>query len=154
MARIEERPWLGYGRAAFWHPKSNLPEAIGDEIGENYVPPHAHNGFVNLACDLGYIGLFFFLLSYLLAFVRAYNRVRVTRAPEHLWPLIYLSCLLLYNITESSILAHNSILWATYMMVDLSLGPIPTTSRVGDLEPPAPSKPALIPNTVTDYSQT
>ncbi len=153
IARIEQRPWLGYGRDAFWHPKSNLPEAIGEEIGENYVPPHAHNGFVNLACDLGTIGLSFFILSYLLAFVRAYHRVRLTRSPEDLWPLVYLSFLLLYNLTESSILSHNSILWATYMMAALSLGPIPIASPVGDREPPAPSKPALIPDQLTDYSQ-
>lgn len=153
IARIEQRPWLGYGRDAFWHPQSNFPAAIGEEIGANYVPPDAHNGFINLACDLGMIGLSFFILSYLLAFVRAYHRVRLTRSPEHLWPLVYLSFLLLYNLTESSILSHNSILWATYMMTALSLGPIPITSPMGDLEPPAPSKPALIPEGLTDYSQ-
>jgi O-antigen ligase len=152
IARIQQRPWLGYGRAAFWHPRSAIPAAIGEEIGANYIPPHAHNGFVNLACDLGLMGLFFFLLSYFLAWGRAYHRARLTRGPEHLWPLMYCSFLLLYNITESSIMAHNSALWATYMMAVLSLGRITVESPLPESTEAPSASPALSGEKDKNYS--
>lgn len=124
---IKLQPWLGYGRAAFWHPKSGKSEAIGDVVGANYAPPHSHNGFVNISCDLGLIGLFAFLLSYITSFAKAYNRLRLTKSPEDIWPIMYLSFFLFYNLTETSVLRHNSVLWASYMAVTFALKPMKKT---------------------------
>ncbi|MFW6295648.1 MAG: O-antigen ligase family protein [Halothece sp.] len=118
---IQEKPWLGYGRSAFWEYESGRPVAVGEAVGAKYVPPHSHNGFIDLTGDLGLVGLGAFLLSFLTGFIRAYNRVRFTRSPENIWPVVYLSFFILYNLTETSIMGHNSGLWAIYITVLLSL---------------------------------
>ncbi len=121
---IKQQPWFGYGRAGFWHPKSGKALAIGEELGANYAPPHSHNGFVDVSCDLGLIGLGFFLLSFITTFAKAYKQVRLTGKTEDIFPVMYVSFFLLYNFTESSFLRHNSVLWASYMIVALSVGKI------------------------------
>lgn len=52
---VERRPWLGYGYKVFWL-GSDAPAAAFWKASRNFVP-HAHNGFLELALDLGLIGL-------------------------------------------------------------------------------------------------
>jgi O-antigen ligase len=52
---VERRPWLGYGYKVFWL-GSDAPAAAFWKASSNFVP-HAHNGFLELALDLGLIGL-------------------------------------------------------------------------------------------------
>ena len=124
IEKIQQRPLFGYGRSAFWHPDSGMGIAIGGEVSLNYVVAHSHNGFIDLTAELGLVGLSLFLSSLFIAFKRAYNLARLTITPENLWPLMYLSFFCLYNLTEHSIMVHNSALWATHVAVALSLGRI------------------------------
>lgn len=126
---IRLRPWLGYGRGAFWHPDAGRAFTIGEVVSANYLPPHSHNGYVDLTADLGLVGLSLFFLSFLVTWVRGYNLVRLTQSSEYILPILYLSFLILYNFTESSIMKHNSVFWMTYMMVALSIKPICKTSK-------------------------
>lgn len=121
--KIEQRPWLGYGREVFWNPNSGIPQKIARELGgaENYIPPHAHNGFLDLITDLGLAGLLLFLLSFVVTYWRACNRIRYGNSPEDIWPVMYLSFFILYNLTEGSIMKHNSALWAIYITVALAV---------------------------------
>lgn len=126
---IRLRPWLGYGRGAFWHPNAGRSLTIGEVVSPNYQPPHSHNGYVDLTADLGLVGLSLFFLSFLVTWIRGYNLVRLTRSSEYIWPILYSSFIILYNFTESSIMKHNSAFWMTYMMVALSIKPIRKSSK-------------------------
>lgn len=123
IAKIKQKPWLGYGRDVFWNPESSIPKQIARDMGgtKNYFPPHAHNGFLDLISDLGLIGLCLFLLSFTLTYWRACNRIRYSNSPEDIWPLMYLSFFFLYNITEGSIMKHNSALWAVYITISFAV---------------------------------
>ncbi|MGF1493513.1 MAG: O-antigen ligase family protein [Microcoleaceae cyanobacterium] len=121
VEQVKRRPLLGYGRGAFWHPDSSVAVKVEDGLGGVYLPPHSHNGFVDLMCDLGLIGLSIFIINLIITFLRTYNYARVSSDAEKLWPVIYLSFFLLYNITESSIMKHNSAFWATYVAASLSV---------------------------------
>ena len=116
---IRQHPWLGYGYGAFWLGWSGESAHVSLWALENGDPPfvHAHNGFLDLWLNLGLLGLTTFALGFSLAALRAVSWVRTTRTATGLWPLVFLTFILLYNFTESSILVHNSIFWVLYVTV-------------------------------------
>jgi O-antigen ligase len=116
---IWKRPWLGYGYDAFW---------LGLEGPSAYVlivadfdPFSAHSGYLDLWLKLGLLGVVVFALGFMRTVRRAMKVVRSKRVEEGLWPLVYLTYMLLYNLTESAILTRNSITWVLYVTVILSL---------------------------------
>ncbi len=120
LTMILERPWLGYGYSGFWLGWQ------GD--GSTYVwnaagwePKFAHNGYLDLGLYLGFLGLLIFTLGFLMNSLRAITWLRSTKTAEGLWPLIYLTFMLLYNFTESAILKQNSIFWVLYVSTTFSL---------------------------------
>lgn len=114
---IGERPWFGYGYSNFWLGFSG--PSINVWLATNWpnVPPHAHNGFLDLLLDLGIIGLILYLLNFAIAYVRTMRHFIVTNTSESLWPLIYLTLIMVINQTESAILKTNSIYWLLYVAV-------------------------------------
>jgi O-antigen ligase len=120
LARLMERPLLGYGYAAFWAPKSKYAIEAGNAIGSGWVPPHGHNGFVDLALDVGLIGFSLFLMSYFTSFARALKRSYATKNIEELWPLAYLTFLAMNNVTESCLLYQANVYWVLFITVCLT----------------------------------
>ncbi len=120
LARLMERPLLGYGRGAFWAPKSQYAIEAGQAIGSGWVPPHGHNGFVDLALDVGLIGFSLFLMSYFTSFARALKRSYATKNLEELWPLAYLTFLAMNNVTESCLLYQANVYWVLFITVCLT----------------------------------
>jgi exopolysaccharide production protein ExoQ len=129
LAMIERRPWLGYGYGGFWR------GAVGESgylwLAVGWEPPHSHNGFLDLALDLGIVGLLAFLLALLSALYRATLRARSARSAEAVGPLVLLVFLILYNLTESAILKHNDIFWVIFVVASAgaSLPPIGREGR-------------------------
>jgi len=116
---ISKRPLFGYGYSGFWLGWDSEVSAYVWRTLE-WECPYAHNGFMDLLAELGISGLGLFLLSFIMACVRAVKLVRKTKTIEGLWPLLYLTYLMMYNITESSLLSSNSIYWITYVLVVFS----------------------------------
>ncbi|KAB8315021.1 O-antigen ligase family protein [Tolypothrix campylonemoides VB511288] len=117
LARLMERPLLGYGYAAFWAPKSKYAIEAGHAIGSGWVPPHAHNGLIDLLLDVGFIGLSLFLISYFTTFAESLKRAYATINPEDLWPLGYLSFLAMNNVTESYLMHLGNVYWVLFITV-------------------------------------
>ena len=124
---IWQHPWLGYGYGAFWLGWQGEAAHIGLAlIYPQYVnpisgiPPHAHNGFLDLWLDLGLLGLSVFALGFLLAVSRALAWLKSSNAAEGYWPLVYLSFALLFSMTESTTLRLNSMFWVLYVSTLLS----------------------------------
>lgn len=117
LTRLMERPLLGYGRGAFWAPNSQYAVEAGEVIGSGWIAPHAHNGFVDLALDVGLIGLSLFLISYFTIFIWALNQAYATKNPEKLWSLVYLTFLAMNNVTESCLLYQANLYWVLFLTV-------------------------------------
>ncbi|HIK27003.1 MAG: O-antigen ligase family protein [Oscillatoriaceae bacterium SKW80] len=117
--KIKQRPWFGYGYQAFWE-RTGGAEYIWTAV--RYQASHAHNGFVNIALDLGLVGLFFFVVSILTLYIRGIAWLRMGDSYAEMWPILYASFLLLYNQTESTIIEHNSIFWVLHVAATLSIG--------------------------------
>lgn len=112
IANISEHPLLGHGYNAFWNVAR---EALWFNIQMNWNVPHAHNAFLELALELGVIGLALFLGSYFISLRRAFTYMRTNPEREAIWPIIYLLFVFLYSFTEGQIATPNSMLWILYV---------------------------------------
>lgn len=106
---IAKRPLLGAGYSAFWD-----KYGVGIRANVGWDTPHSHNGILDLALDLGLVGVGFFLVAFVRAFLK---NVRLLRTSElsFMWPLLFLSYMAIYNLTESTILVGNGIFWMLYI---------------------------------------
>ncbi|MDY6896701.1 MAG: O-antigen ligase family protein [Cyanobacteriota bacterium] len=121
LLKLIERPLLGYGRGSFFAPGSPHAFEAGRVLHAGWVPGHGHNGFLDLAIDIGLIGLSIFLINYFATFARGLKRAYATNNPESLFPLAFLLFLVMNNITESFLLHQVNIYWVIYVTVTFTL---------------------------------
>jgi exopolysaccharide production protein ExoQ len=120
LEMIWERPLLGYGFNGFWRDwDSEITASLWRTL--QWECPYGHNGFMDLLAELGISGLAVFLFSYITTYFRAISWLRMSKTVEGIWPLIYLTFLLIYNISESTLLATNSIFWILYVSTIFSI---------------------------------
>jgi O-antigen ligase len=112
LENIAERPVLGYGYNAFWNVAPGA-ERINTIL--HWKVPHAHNGFIDLTLQLGIVGLVLYIGIYFVAIRRALNLANETQEQEAIWPLTFVTFTLLYQVTESTILAGNTIIWMVFV---------------------------------------
>jgi exopolysaccharide production protein ExoQ len=112
LSSIELKPLLGYGYSAFWMVSQ---EALRINAMLRWTVPHAHNAYLDLALEVGLIGLALYVVAYIVALWRAVGYMRADSEPGSKWPLVYLSFILLYSFTESSVLVPGSIFWMLFV---------------------------------------
>lgn len=126
----EDRPWLGSGYRSFWIDKNTLyfsdvfswgQDADGVRSDTNRGPDHSHSGYLDTYLDLGVLGVGSLLLVIGSALTLA--RRRMIQGDEKLGLLfiVLLSFLLVYAITEQSILQQSGDLWFMFSMLYLYL---------------------------------
>lgn len=120
---IGKRPWLGHGYGTGWVGGGDDATTDIAQFSE-WNAPNAHNGFLNLTLDLGFVGLVLFLVASAVALHRAIRHLRVDPSMEALWPPILLTFVLLTNLMESLLLRYNSIDWLLYVATLLSIASI------------------------------
>jgi len=116
--QIWKRPWLGYGYQAFWKEKGEA-EYVWRSI--RFIVFQAHNGFLNIGVELGLVGLSLFVLSLLFTYIRAIKWARLGKTSADLWPITYVTFLIMYNYSENTNLEPTSFYWVLYVAVTLSL---------------------------------
>lgn len=121
IVKIQENPWLGYGRGAFWAKGSIHGTQAGELVSNSFIAPHSHNGFLDLGLDVGLIGFSLFLISLITTFVLALKRGYATENSEEMWPLAFLIFLVMNNMTESYLLRLANVYWVLYTIVVLSV---------------------------------
>ena len=119
---IEQQPFFGFGKSGFWAPASDYVQEISIAFGGGYVPPHAHNGFIELALDIGVVGLGLFAISFFLTWARVLQQGYNTREMENLFPLGFMILFLVNNITESYTFYFNHMFWPLYIAIALNAG--------------------------------
>jgi exopolysaccharide production protein ExoQ len=119
LASIERSPLYGYGYSAFWSASSQEAMRIRGEM--NWDAPHAHNGYIDITLAMGAAGLFLYFIGYVVVVRRAVARFREDCGQEAIWPLAFLVFIFLSQLTESGILAANSIFWVLYITAACSV---------------------------------
>ncbi|WP_263353189.1 O-antigen ligase family protein [Acidicapsa acidisoli] len=113
FGEISARPIQGYGFAAFWN--SWEGERVSETVNWEVSVPHAHNGFLEVWLGIGIVGLVLLLIGMWRIFRSSLHTARTHREIDQSWPLVLLIFTVLYNLTESSLLSTNSLLWMAYV---------------------------------------
>lgn len=138
-----QRPILGYGYSGFWGDWNSPGATVWKDYG--WIAPNAHNGFIDLWIQLGFVGAAIFLVCFLQMFMRSFRLSRHTETSLYLWSVIYLIFTCLINSTESSLMVNNSLNWVLFVSLNISLLPYRLRSRRSE-EPVEVSPGALTPS--------
>jgi exopolysaccharide production protein ExoQ len=139
-AAIEQKPALGYGYLAFWgldsEPRYWLEKAVA------WNAPSGHNGWLDLAISLGFIGVALFAIE---VAATTWRGARLAlRSPAGVFALGFLAQFMLFAMSESIILAQNSILWATFAFVSAKLA-LGRESAIAQSQTPQRAAPSVGP---------
>jgi exopolysaccharide production protein ExoQ len=119
LGKITEHLFLGYGYSAFWLGWYGESAYVWRSIG--WEAPHSHNGFLDVWLEIGIIGLLLFLIGFVKGFWKSIILYKQHTKNEYLFPLLYFSFVLFYNLTEGFVLKQNSFFWIIYMVILLRL---------------------------------
>lgn len=130
--KIMQKPITGYGYNGFWLAREG--ESLDIWYRSKDLPPHGHNGYLNLTLDLGLMGLGLFLASYVKAFQRSFVWLRWTAGPEGLMPILFVSVMLIYNMTEEVLIANANFnaFWLFYVYLTTAILINPVSHPVRD----------------------
>lgn len=106
---MAQHPWLGYGYDAFWRGMQGPSLQISSSV--HFVVVHAHNGFLEIALELGAAGLLLLLLTALRTLRQLWPLW--IRGPIHeiAFPLALLLLVILYDLDENTLLLYNGLFW-------------------------------------------
>lgn len=118
---IKLRPWLGYGYSVFWSEPG--PETLVTATRSNFgaMPAHAHNGYLDLALDLGIVGVLIFAYGLVKMLRLAVTAAQDETAYASAWPLMFVVYFLLFNVTESNLLILRAFLWLPFISIYVAL---------------------------------
>ena len=109
---IGDRPVLGYGYKEFWNPEGSS-DRYKQVVG--WEPSSSHNGFVEVALDLGLIGEAALALLLLLAVTRAFATFLRGNDRLSAWPLCAVLFVTLANLTEASFAKYQTVSWVCFL---------------------------------------
>jgi exopolysaccharide production protein ExoQ len=114
-----QKPWFGYGFEAFWLPRTMYVRRIWQILA--WMPPHAHNGALELWLELGLVGVGLFFLGFGYYLLRSIKFIRLHSGPAAAWPLVFLLLLFITNLTETHFLVPNNLFFILYVGIAASL---------------------------------
>ncbi len=114
IPKIMAHPWLGYGYGSFW---MGLERQTSADVWSilHWHASHSHNGFLDLAEELGIAGLALFLAGLVVSARYGLSWARNQQGMIGLWPLAYLSFMFVFNLSEGSILKQDNLVWVLYV---------------------------------------
>lgn len=120
LTALSNQPILGYGFSGFWTgwhgPSAYVLNIFGKEINQ------AHNGFIDVALQIGLVGLIILLIQISMSLMRAIRLLIDEKATWlSLWPILYLFLFIMINIVENVLLRQNDLYWVIYVSTVISL---------------------------------
>ena len=139
---IQAHPLVGYGYDVFWEPGGSFLQFNPGTAG--WRPFHAHDGYLELALDLGLVGLAIMLLVLAQA-TRAAWRFAVRRYSfDRASPLAALAFFVTLNVSEAYIAKYNDFDWIVFMVFFLFTLMPETTSSAAVPARAAPPRPRFL----------
>ncbi|MGA9657526.1 MAG: O-antigen ligase [Asticcacaulis sp.] len=111
MRLSDKHPWLGYGYKAFWTPYSIPASVVRAET--QWGVPSAHNGWLDLLIQLGWVGVVLFGLCLAAGYFCALFRFSSVR--DGFFSVLILVLFSVLILSESFILSQNSLIWALFV---------------------------------------
>ena len=106
---IGQHPVLGYGYGVFWEDTGPAAQYVNQFL--DWLPGEAHNGFLDIALNLGVVGEIVFL-TFLVVVVRRASQL-FWRGDDRYsaWPLMVTLCLIVSNLADSTFLKGMEVNW-------------------------------------------
>ncbi|MEQ9553860.1 MAG: O-antigen ligase [Coleofasciculus sp. G3-WIS-01] len=118
---INKHPLFGYGYGGFWQEWRGPDDpSFNVRTPNGFKAMHAHNGFLDLGLDFGWIGLTLFSLSLLVNIYYGVLHLIRTKDSTAGLPLVIFTWLIITNYTETSLVAISSC-WAFYVLMTARL---------------------------------
>ena len=118
---IAQKPNLGWGWISHWVPGVKPYDGLVVIKGVPYF--QAHNAYLDVTLQLGFIGLALFLALILITFIKLWRlAVRHTSA-LYLWPILLFMGLLVWSLTESRMLIEIG--WVLLMLFAIKVNESP-----------------------------
>lgn len=113
-------PLFGFGVYGFWQPWRGNDNPARYIINANgFVPPNAHSGFLDLALEIGWLGLFLFGCSFLKLTINALIFAIRSKTDTAWVPLILVVYILVSNFSETQLFSDVYI-WFLYVYLAVS----------------------------------
>jgi exopolysaccharide production protein ExoQ len=113
---ILKNPWLGYGYCAFWMGKDGQ-ESLKVWQAVHWSVPHSHNGYLDVLAEVGVCGMLLLIAACGVFFARALRCSRISKSPQGLFPLLYLSFMVLSNCSEGTFIKQESMFWVLFVAI-------------------------------------
>jgi exopolysaccharide production protein ExoQ len=119
---VRDHPLLGYGLGAFWVEDSRNVLYVWSTI--HWHPPTAHNGWLDLLLELGWLGAALLTIQVGMIFIRGMRAVLKNSFPDSPYLLLMLSVALIHNLSESELLRPQSIMWILIVVSTTALAKV------------------------------
>ncbi|WP_044749133.1 O-antigen ligase family protein [Bacillus alveayuensis] len=106
-------PFFGYGYGGFWTEKTRATQDILRLIG--FPIYSSHNGFLDILVNLGYIGLFIFILVFVSGLVYSFLILQKNFSKYNWLLMIILIFIFANNISETRIILSDPIHWVLFI---------------------------------------
>ncbi|WP_036477065.1 O-antigen ligase [Myxosarcina sp. GI1] len=116
---MREKFWFGYGYGSFFSASHQETELLWQV--QDWGPVHAHNGYIQLWLNIGFVGCFIFVVGYFKNIGKALFNYLISKDLRMLWIFSFFSYTVFFNFTEVSFLTINSINWIISMAFIYSL---------------------------------
>jgi len=115
---IKESLFLGHGYASNWQ---GYKLDAGNRWGHIFQASHLHNGYIQLAFDLGLLGLAVYMVVFIKTIIKCVKYLWEDGNPENYFPIIYIFMFTLVNINEYRLLRHNNFYWYLFCAISFVL---------------------------------
>jgi O-antigen ligase len=117
-----QKPWTGYGAFSFWQPWRGAENPALDfwNFSDYWIPPSAHQGFLDVLLQLGFVGLVFVIFGLGLTLLQSMNFFFRQQGALALFPLTVVFHQLIANLAETFFIKPN-IFWISFTMVAIKL---------------------------------
>jgi exopolysaccharide production protein ExoQ len=117
---IDERPTLGWGYSAMWLPDDSLTKTISHTVG--WSVPQAHNAFLEVALELGVVGLTVVITFVAISFWRATRCLLAERYRFGMFSLAFFIGIIVSGLTESTLAQNQTIEWLMFNVLSFCCG--------------------------------
>jgi O-antigen ligase len=111
--RVQQHPALGHGYGAIWGTDDTVAAAIRWLVG--WPVPDAHSGYLNLALELGLLGLALLVASLGSSLARAIGLIGHADRVLAIWAILLVVFVALHSIFEARLVSHRGLLWPLYV---------------------------------------
>jgi O-antigen ligase len=117
---IAQNPLFGFGYGAIWENRDVWSPLLAMEKSLGFILPEAHNSWLQIALDLGYVGAALWTAVFLGSWLRTLAFLYTRPASLFIFP--FLIVFTLHALTEAGALLQNDIVWILFTLITVRLG--------------------------------